>query len=347
MALRLRPPRLGRTPNWEIRGTHRGIAVERSAGSPDRRIAERRLREVEREIEAGEWSTPPAPRHEPTFADAVEGYVRAGRRRKYLLKLLDRFGDTPLSGITQAEIDRAAVELYPAVQPQTRNTCFYTPLSAVLRHAGVDRPIRRPKGAKGRVVTRFLTQPDAFAIIREADQIDARLGLLLRLLLYTGMRINEALRLRWEDIDLAGGTAYVGLTKTGEARTAKLRADLVAQLRAIRPETGAGRVFQFAYGGRLKDQFLRAKLAVCDVPMPPRGKKGQRRPRLDYRLAWVNFHTFRHTWATWMRMYGGADVQGLVATGNWSDPRSAARYAHVVPRDEWCRVDDLPGEPEG
>ena len=38
----------------------------------------------------------------------------------------------------------------------------------------------------------------------------------------------------------------------------------------------------------------------------------------------------------------GVDVQGLVATGNWSDPRSAARYAHVVPREEWKRVDDLP-----
>ena len=33
---------------------------------------------------------------------------------------------------------------------------------------------------------------------------------------------------------------------------------------------------------------------------------------------------------------------GLVATGNWRDPRSAARYAHVVARDEWERVEKLP-----
>jgi hypothetical protein len=38
----------------------------------------------------------------------------------------------------------------------------------------------------------------------------------------------------------------------------------------------------------------------------------------------------------------GTDIQGLVATGNWRDPRSAARCAHVVPREEWQRVDDLP-----
>jgi hypothetical protein len=43
-----------------------------------------------------------------------------------------------------------------------------------------------------------------------------------------------------------------------------------------------------------------------------------------------------------MRRYGGADVQGLVATKNWRDPRSAARYAHAVARDEWNRVDQLP-----
>jgi integrase len=63
------------------------------------------------------------------------------------------------------------------------------------------------------------------------------------------------------------------------------------------------------------------------------------------RLAWVNFHTFRHTFATWMRR-AGMDVQGLGATGNWRDARSAARYAHVVPREEWKRVDDLPSVEE-
>ena len=61
----------------------------------------------------------------------------------------------------------------------------------------------------------------------------------------------------------------------------------------------------------------------------------------------MNFHTFRHTWATWMRRYGGADVQGLVATGNWRDARSAERYAHVVARDEWNRVESLPSDARG
>ena len=87
---------------------------------------------------------------------------------------------------------------------------------------------------------------------------------------------------------------------------------------------------------------MRAKLAACGLPAPVRPKKGKRRSLPPYRLSWVNFHTFRHTWASWMRRYGGADLQGLVATGNWRDLRSASRYAHAVARDEWKRVESLP-----
>jgi integrase len=59
-------------------------------------------------------------------------------------------------------------------------------------------------------------------------------------------------------------------------------------------------------------------------------------------LSWVNFHTFRHTYATWMRRYGGLDEIGLVATGHWRDPRSARRYAHAISREEWSKVEMLP-----
>ncbi len=47
-----------------------------------------------------------------------------------------------------------------------------------------------------------------------------------------------------------------------------------------------------------------------------RPKKAQRRHLPLYRLSWVNFHSFRHTCASWMRRYAGADLQALVATGN-------------------------------
>lgn len=108
-------------------------------------------------------------------------------------------------------------------------------------------------------------------------------------------------------------------------------------------------MFPFRSGGGLKDRLVTAKLKACGVARPKRTRNETRESRRipPHRLKFVGFHTFRHTWATWMRRYAGADLQGLVATGNWRDPRSAARYAHVVAREEWGRVESLPSVTKG
>jgi hypothetical protein len=64
--------------------------------------------------------------------------MRSGGERKFLTPLLKYFGETPLKQITQALIDRAAAELLPNGTPPTRNRQIYTPVSAVLHHAGHD-----------------------------------------------------------------------------------------------------------------------------------------------------------------------------------------------------------------
>ncbi len=115
---------------------------------------------------------------------------------------------------------------------------------------------------------------------------------------------------------------------------------MVLRLRLHLEEHTGERLFRFKDGGHFKHLLLRATMAVCGLDCPKRRPIGWHKPK--FRLAFVGFHTFRHTWATWMRRYGGADVQGLAATKNWRDPRSAERYAHVVSRDEWDRVDNLP-----
>jgi hypothetical protein len=52
--------------------------------------------------------------------------------------LIEHFRDMPLAEIDQAAIDDAALTLYPNVSPATRNGCVYTPVGAILHHAGVD-----------------------------------------------------------------------------------------------------------------------------------------------------------------------------------------------------------------
>jgi integrase len=344
--LTLRPPRAGKTPNFEIRGTHRKFRVETSSGTPKRSDALKRLREIEDCIdEHGQYPAPEPKPHtgEPTFLSAAIAYMRAGGQRRYVAPLIRHFGETKLSDITQAAIDRAAIELHPTVTPATRNGYVYTPVSAIMHHAFGDKcpVIRRPKGAKGRIKTDFMWPADAFAIIDAADAIDLEFGLYLLVLLYTGIRKSEGLSILPADTQPDELAAWLRDSKNEDPRMLKLRADLADRLRkhlAANPDRE--RLFRFKDGGHFKHLLLRAKLAVCGLPCPVRRPTGWTPP--PHRLAFVGFHTFRHTWATWMRRYGGADVQGLAETKNWRDPRSAARYAHVVSREEWDRVDNLP-----
>jgi integrase len=341
MPLKLVKPREGKSPNWSIRGTYLGVRIDKSCGTDRRSLAHSILKRLESAIERGEY--PPREARAggggKTFVTAAIAYMEAGHARRHIARLIKHFGQTPIADIDQATIDAAAVALHPNVTNATRNSSVYTPVSAILHHAGIAIKLRRPKGAKGRVVTDWLNQGDAKSIILAADAFDAEFGLLLRFLLYTGLRLGEVLALRWSDIDIPNATAWVRRFKSGIQSDVRLRADLRERLAAHGPQDAHRRVFRFRQGGHLKHQLVRAKLAALGLPCPTRRPTGWEPP--SYRLAWANFHSFRHTFATWMRR-AGTDVQGLVATGNWRDPRSAARYAHVVPREEWDRVDGLP-----
>jgi integrase len=343
MPLKLIPPRKGKSPNWTIRGTHLRVYVDESCRT-DRKPLARKIRdERERAIESGEWP----PKVEPvaradlsTFIGAAVNYMETGHSRRYIAALIAHFGETPIDEIDQATIDAAAIAMHPNVTPATRNCYVYTPMSAILHHVGRQIVIKRPKGAKGRVVTDSLSPDDAFAIIRAAETFDPEYAVLLLFLLYTGVRIGEALALTWPEVRLHEHRAWVRTSKNGDPRELQLREDLCALLRARQKDTG--RVFRFRQGGWLKWKLLTARMLACGLAAPVRPKRGHRRMVQPHRLSWVNHHSFCHTWATWMRRYGGLDEIGLVATNRWKDARSAKRYAHAVAREEWSQVEALP-----
>lgn len=338
MPLKIVASRNSKTKNLYVRGTYLGVSVDKSCRTDRRSVAKTILKRIEGEIERGEYQRRASAAL--TFISAAVAYMEAGRRKRYVARLINHFGETPLDEIDQAAIEAAAVALHPNACPATRNTCVYTPVAAILHHAGIDIKFKRPKGGKGRVITDWLSPEDADAIIAAADRIDSEFGLLLRALLYCGLRLGEVLAWQWHDLRLDEGAAWTRREKDGIESDVRLRADLVAALRAHRPADRHGPVFRFHQGGHLKHLLTRAKLAALGMPSPVRRPVGWQPP--EYRLLWVNFHTFRHTWATWMRRYGGLDAKGLVATGNWRDERSASRYAHAVAREEWRRVEQLP-----
>lgn len=339
MPLKVIAPREGKSPNHRIRGTYLGVAVDRSAGTHKRSVAEQQRKALEAAIERGEYPEKPK-QNAAIFLSAAVAYMKAGRPRRYVGKLISYFGETPLVEIDQDAIDAAALAIYPNVTPATRNVAVYTPIGAILHHAGVDIVVRRPKGYKGNPKTLFLLPPDAFAIINAANAIDPEMGRLLSFLLYTGCRIGEALAMDWMRVDLEHRTAYVETSKNDDPRTVRLTQEVCELLAPHRK--AAGKVFRFHQGGHRNFIFLNAKVTACGLPAIKRPRRGQRMQIPPYRFEWVSFHTWCHTWATWMRRYGGADLQALVATGRWRDPRSAARYTHTAAHEERNRVDDLP-----
>jgi integrase len=319
MPLKLFPPRPGH-PNWTIRGTYLKRYVERSSGTGDRKVAAKILKKLEGEIERGEFAEP----GEPTFASAAAAYMKAGGERKYVRRLLEFFGNGSLREIDQSAVDNCAAALYPNASPATRNRSVHTPLSAILRHAGMRIDLRRPRGSAGNKQTAWLWPEQAEAIFTEAEKLDKDFAALLIVLCYTGMRLSEALGLTWNDVRLADGFAYTPDTKNGEPRAVFLPPVAVAAL-ANRDHHSNERVFRFAKGGHLYS-LLRASAARAGVELPERSA----------------FHIFRHTYATWMRRYAGLDTKGLVATGAWKDRKSADRYEHVQVSEEARKAVLLP-----
>lgn len=320
MPLKLIDPRPGKTPNYAIRGTHYGIYVDRTAGTPDRKKATTYLNKIKTDIERGAYT----PKGAITFAKAALSYVRNGGEELFIEPLADHFGHTPLVEIDQEAIDEAAVLLYPSVSAATRNRQVYTPISAILKHAKVVFPVKRPKGAQGRVKVEWMTPEQAERLLDAAEAVDAEFRTFLALLCYTGLRLGEALNLACAGIDLEAATIFIPKTKNDDPRAVHVPPQLAVEL-ANHPR-GLNRpsetVCRFHKNGHLYTLMRKAKK---EAGLPN-----------------VTFHTFRHTWATWMRRYAKLDTKGLVATGTWKDEKSASRYQHVVVTEEAQRADMLP-----
>ncbi|RJO75463.1 MAG: site-specific integrase [Myxococcales bacterium] len=325
MPWKLVPPRTGKTPYWYVRGKYLGISLDKSTGASERRAAETIFRTWKRQAERGEFSQPR--RDEPaaaTFLSAAVAYMQSGGERQFIQPILARWGEKPLDEIDQIAIDSIAAELYPKATAQTRNRQIYTPISAILKRAGIDKKIKRPKGWRGKKSVSWLEPEQAVALFAAADSRDAEFGLFLRLLFFTGLRLGEALRIQIRHVNLARAEVYIPETKNGEARMVHLPPDLVAAL-ANHPRgldrPSAERLIRYHAGGRLRD-ILKEAMAAARLSFPRR--QG-------------GFHIFCHTYGTLMARLG-AD---LLETGRWKDRKSSDLYVHLDAKTEARKADSL------
>lgn len=326
MPLKLVDPRPGKSPYYSVRGTHLGVYVERSAKTPVKAQARQFLSRCKEEIERGVFQRP----GEKTFLDAAVDYMAAHRDHRFLEKLVEHFGDKPIRSLSQADINDAAIRLYPKATPATRNRQVHTPVSSILRYAGIEMTIRRPKGWRGEKKTDWYTEANAFKLFEAADSIEREFGIFLRYICYTGLRLSEGCSLEVSKLELDRGFCYVGKTKNGDPRGIHLPPHLVEDMRSHPRglDRSGETVFRFRKNKSIY-KLIRAAKKVAGLE----GHPGQ-------------FHVFRHTFGTWMTVHAGLDAEGLVATGVWRDEESARRYRHTVTTQAAQRADLLPVAPK-
>jgi integrase len=319
---------------WIMRGTVRGVRVEESTGTDEKRVAEeiraKREAEILTQSVYGKAAT-------MTFAHAALSFLQEGRPRRFVEPLLDHFGTTPLQHLGQEAIDSAASKLYPKVSNATRNRQVYTPVSAILQHAArkgwCARPVfSRPKMAK--VAISWLKHDEAERLIAACSP---HLQPLVISLLYTGARVGEVLWLDWSNVDLARRHVTFPKTKNGEARGVPLHTRVVAALAALpgregpvfrapngapyaRPAPGDDR--DTSAGSRIKTAFAGACRRAAISDFTP--------------------HGCRHTWATW-HYQANRDLTALQSLGGWKTLSMVLRYAHTNVEEHAHTIDRLPG----
>lgn len=247
MALKL----FKRGKTFYLRGTVRGVSVYETTGTGDKALAEAiRIKAEKRILDESVYGKASV----ISFREAVEDYAAAGGSLRFLMDikadgsetgLVPHFKDTILSSIGQSELDRAATELLPTAQPETRNRQVYTPFIAVWNHTfasepGMSRKWKRPRKAKGTNIIRMAhRRAGTFAVDYEiaAKFIEAMSpapAMVMTALFYTGMRPIELFALTADEVDVDKKWITLRKTKTGEPRGIPIHDFLIPLLSALK-----------------------------------------------------------------------------------------------------------------
>jgi integrase len=192
----------------------------------------------------------------PTVEDLVKAYLEGhAKPQKKTWKtdesslrrnLVADFRLTLAQNITSAEIAAICVRI-GAKHPYAANSFLdyvrkmynwgKTPAKLIPRH--FENPVTGVKRFPKRKRRRFITTVEMPLFIRALEQDESDYARhAVWLLLLTGMRMNEVLKAKWENVDWDMGTLFVGLTKNGEPLLAPLSDLALDRLRMIPRTSG-------------------------------------------------------------------------------------------------------------
>lgn len=327
MPLKLIPPGKRKGNRFYlIRGEVGGRRLEVSAKTTDETAALRLKAELELRILADRV---PGSGEEVTFGRGADLYVaRRGlletdddwRRIEKLRRVL---GARRVADIRQADLEKAARDLYPGRAPATLNREALRPAAAILHYCADNEycPWLRVKLFKEpRPKTRAVTQDVARALINSVPELPAferrrsarylaaaaerqrRKALLLLWLFRQGTRISDALKIEGTMIDLERRTVSRHIGKTDEHVEEPLH-DEVWEMLANDPP-GPGRLFPWS-SRRSVYRWLKPYCESLGIRFTP--------------------HMARHSLGKWLNE-DGASLRTIMDTLHHKDVKSSARY---------------------
>jgi integrase len=370
------------TPGVYKRG-NRYVVIFRDWRGKQRKRSARTLAEARRlkaslttDVDRGEWvdSKVTFVEYAPKWIDGYRGRTDKGIKPETLAdyrKTLERdalpfFGRMRLSHIRPRDVKEYAVELESKGVSAGTVRVKLAPVKALLADA-LDEDLIRTNPAAGVRITAALATSDVddedeaeHVKALSKDELEALLAalpkqwrLFFRFLADSGLRIGEAVALRWGDVDADAALVRVRRrryrgridrpkSKYGR-RMARISVDVANEFRTLR----AGRaddelvfpntVGTYLDGGNVMSRVLKPAAVNAGLGQWVIAN-GERRAE-----SWVGFHTFRHTCATALFEHNWNAKQVQLQLGHHKPSFTLDTYIHLMPGD----LPDHPGTQGG
>ncbi len=182
--------------------------------------------------------------------------------------------------------------------------------------------VELPKFENGRL--RFLSREEARDLLAELKKISLQTAQIATISLYSGMRLGEALALKWRDVDFEHGIITILNSKNKASRPIFITGPIKNVLAELVQGDPNQPLFTATNCGNVK------ALSSTFGRVVNRMKFNQ---GIDDRRQRVSFHTLRHTYASWAVMAGVPLFQLGKALGHKSS-KMTERYSHLTPNSQ-------------
>ncbi|RKS52271.1 phage integrase family protein [Paracoccus pantotrophus] len=267
-----------------------------------------------------------------TFADAVMLYPFTPKTAKQLIPITEEIGDLPLSEITGQTLKELGPKLKPLAATDTWWREIVTPARAVINHAHEVRktPYLRVKrydkferikqdrrrGKESRVERRPGSREWIAAFCAAADPYNAALA---RFMFETAARIDQAVSLEPDDLDLMNKRVRVKAQKGHDATWVTISHEMMIELANLPPKQPKNRktgelLEPRVFGYATNTGYRRRWRTIC--------KQAGIEPLSAHEAG-------RHGFFTELHVRQGVDAVTAAKAGRWSDPTLPLRiYGH-------------------